>query len=104
MIWVRYKGEIYILDFTFITDPTKSKIKYRGKNIVLKKWVRYKLEIYILHFTFITDPNNKFKEKFFMCFKIGFTIKWYLLYRLRVYNRHRKTLKFSFTNWFARML
>ena len=33
MIWVRYKGEIYILDFTFITDPTKSKIKYRGKNI-----------------------------------------------------------------------
>ena len=41
-IWVRYKSEIYILDFAFITDPTKSKIKYRGKNIVSKKkWVRH---------------------------------------------------------------
>ena len=36
-IWVRYKCSIYILDFTFIMDPTTSKTKNRGKNIVSKK-------------------------------------------------------------------
>ena len=61
--WVRYKSEIYIIHFTFITDP-KTKFEIHT-TLFRKKWVRYKSEIYILHFTFITDPNKKFKEKFF---------------------------------------
>ena len=52
--WVRYKSEIYIIHFTFITDPETNIQQSFGID-------RYKSEIYILHFTFVTDPKNKMK-------------------------------------------
>ena len=35
-IWVRYKREIYIVDFTFITDPTKAKLNIVEKTLFCK--------------------------------------------------------------------